>query len=77
MQVALWCTEQPGEFEETVVAVVNEGGDTDTNGAVAGAVMGARYGASSIPKRWLINIADTEKLTELADRLFEKAAAPG
>jgi ADP-ribosyl-[dinitrogen reductase] hydrolase len=72
MQVALWCTAQPGGFEETVVAVVNEGGDTDTNGAVAGAVMGARHGASNIPQRWLDNIADTEDLTKLADRLLDK-----
>jgi len=72
MQVALWSTAQPGGFEEIVAAVVNEGGDTDTNGAVAGAVMGARHGASSIPQRWLDNIADTEDLTELADRLFDK-----
>ena len=71
MQVALWCMAQSGGFEQTVVAVVNEGGDTDTNGAIAGAVMGARYGASSIPSRWLDNIADTQHLTELANRLFE------
>ena len=71
MQVALWCLAQSGGFEETVVAVVNEGGDTDTNGALAGATMGARHGASSIPSRWLGNIADTQRLTELADRLFE------
>lgn len=71
MQVALWCTAQPGGFEQTVVAVVNEGGDSDTNGALAGAVMGARHGASSIPSRWLDNVADTQSLTRLADRLFE------
>jgi ADP-ribosyl-[dinitrogen reductase] hydrolase len=77
MQVALWCTEQTGGFEETVIAVVNEGGDTDTNGAIAGAVAGARHGASSIPSRWLDNIAGTEDLTKLADRLFDKGAGPG
>lgn len=71
MQVALWCMAQSGGFEQTVVAVVNEGGDTDTNGALAGAVMGARHGASSIPSRWLDNIADIPRLRELADRLFE------
>jgi ADP-ribosyl-[dinitrogen reductase] hydrolase len=77
MQVALWCTAQPGSFEEIVVAVVNEGGDTDTNGAIAGAVAGARLGASSIPSRWLDNVAGTEELTKLADRLFERRAGRG
>ena len=28
--------------------LVNSGGDTDTNGALAGAVLGARYGAAAI-----------------------------
>jgi ADP-ribosyl-[dinitrogen reductase] hydrolase len=55
------------------VAVVNEGGDTDTNGAIAGAIMGARHGASSIPARWLENIANTEDLAKVAERLFDKA----
>jgi ADP-ribosyl-[dinitrogen reductase] hydrolase len=77
MQVALWCTAQPGSFEEIVVAVVNEGGDTDTNGAIAGAVAGARLGASSIPSRWLDNVAGTEELTKLADRLFKRTAGRG
>jgi ADP-ribosyl-[dinitrogen reductase] hydrolase len=73
MRVALWCAAQTGGFEETVVAVANEGGDTDTNGAIAGAIMGARHGASSIPRRWLENIANTEDLTRIAERLFVKA----
>ncbi|MGH2751570.1 MAG: ADP-ribosylglycohydrolase family protein [Actinomycetota bacterium] len=77
MQVGLWCTTQVGGFEQIVVDVINEGGDTDTNGAVAGAVMGALNGASNIPERWLDNISDGNGLTQLADRLFEKTMASG
>jgi ADP-ribosyl-[dinitrogen reductase] hydrolase len=40
-------------FEEGVVWAVNCGGDADTNGAVAGALLGARFGADAIPPRWL------------------------
>ena len=40
-------------FEEGLVWAVNCGGDADTNGAVAGALLGARFGASAIPGRWL------------------------
>jgi len=40
-------------FEETLVRVVNQGGDADTNGAIAGMMAGALYGYSSIPYRWL------------------------
>jgi ADP-ribosyl-[dinitrogen reductase] hydrolase len=71
MQVALWCMAQVPDFERVVVEVVNTGGDTDTNGAVAGAVMGALCGASSIPDRWLGSIPNADRLTALADRLHE------
>ncbi len=40
-------------FEECLVNVVNQGGDADTTGAVAGMLAGAYYGMEEIPKRWL------------------------
>jgi ADP-ribosyl-[dinitrogen reductase] hydrolase len=40
-------------FEECLVAVVNEGGDADTTGAIAGAIAGAYYGPEELPRRWL------------------------
>ena len=40
-------------FESCVTAVVNRGEDADTNGALAGMLAGAAYGASSIPRYWL------------------------
>ncbi|CAN5676345.1 ADP-ribosylglycohydrolase family protein [soil metagenome] len=75
MSVALWCSFQAADLEAVVVDVVNGGGDTDTNGAVAGAVMGARVGAEGIPQRWLGNIPRADELTAIADRLFEASQA--
>ncbi len=40
-------------FRDAVVLAVNLGGDTDTIGAMAGAVAGAYYGHSQIPQEWL------------------------
>ncbi len=40
-------------FKEAVILAVNLGGDTDTLGAMAGAVAGAYYGLSAIPEEWL------------------------
>jgi ADP-ribosylglycohydrolase len=71
MQVGLWCLEQEPVFETVVREVVEAGGDTDSNGAVAGAVMGARGGRSSIPQRWIDSVADAQMLLELADRLHQ------
>jgi ADP-ribosyl-[dinitrogen reductase] hydrolase len=39
-------------FEECLVGVVNQGGDADTTGAIAGMIAGAYYGRAGIPDRW-------------------------
>ena len=71
MQAGLWAATTPLNFEDALVALVNSGGDTDTNGALAGAVLGARYGASAIPSRWVTHVAQRERLMNLADRLAQ------
>lgn len=40
-------------FREAIVLAVNLGGDTDTIGAMTGAVAGAYYGLDQIPKEWI------------------------
>lgn len=40
-------------FKSGLILASNFGRDADTIGAVAGAVLGARYGAGSIPEHWL------------------------
>ena len=70
MQAGLWAATTPLGFEEALIALVNGGGDTDTNAALAGAVLGARYGASEIPLRWMEYIPQKERLVDLADRLM-------
>jgi ADP-ribosylglycohydrolase/fructose-1,6-bisphosphatase/inositol monophosphatase family enzyme len=39
-------------LEEGVVASVMAGGDTDTNGAIAGALLGAVHGRAAVPPAW-------------------------
>ncbi len=40
-------------FEEALIEVINLGGDSDTTGAILGALAGAHYGVGAIPERWL------------------------
>jgi hypothetical protein len=40
-------------YEEAITEVVNLGGDTDTAGAILGAMAGTYYGIDAIPGRWL------------------------
>ncbi len=70
LQAGLWAAATPLGFEEALIAVVSAGGDTDTNAAVAGAVLGARYGASAIPQRWLDCIPESTRIEMLVDGLL-------
>ncbi|MDD4838687.1 MAG: ADP-ribosylglycohydrolase family protein [Synergistaceae bacterium] len=38
---------------EGILNTVKSGGDTDTNAAIAGALLGARFGYDAFPKQWL------------------------
>jgi ADP-ribosyl-[dinitrogen reductase] hydrolase len=57
------------DLESAVVFAVNLGGDADTNGAVAGALAGARFGAGAIPERWIDPLLARERIGGLANRL--------
>lgn len=50
-----------GCFRDAVILAVNLGGDTDTIGAMAGAVSGAYYGHAAIPQGWLSVLENGEK----------------
>ena len=76
LEAALWSVGQAESFEEAVVTAVNLGDDADSVGAVAGQVAGAIWGASAIPDRWLEKLAWRDRLTALADALFETAPVP-
>lgn len=43
----------PTAAEEVLIRIIAIGGDTDTLAAIAGALLGCRYGHSWIPKRWI------------------------
>ena len=73
MQAGLWAAVTPLDFEAALREVVESGGDTDTNGAVAGAVLGARYGAAAIPQRWRECIPQRDRIEKLADDLLALA----
>ncbi len=52
-QNALYQLLHSKNFEEGVVSTVMQGGDTDTNAAICGALLGAVYGINNIPQRWV------------------------
>lgn len=62
-------------FEECLVSTVNQGGDADTTGAIAGGLAGAYYGMGEIPHRWLKKLEKryVNELSELAGRLLNRS----
>ena len=53
LQNSLWQLLNASSFEDAVVDTVSHGGDTDTNAAICGALLGAVYGREAIPERWI------------------------
>ena len=73
VEIAFWFAAHAGSLEEALLFLSRAGGDTDTNAAVAGALIGARDGEAGIPPRWLGLIAGAEGIARLADRLIGAA----
>lgn len=71
LRTALWHALTASDPEAAIVGAVDEGGDADTVGAVAGAVAGARFGANALPDRWLSSVEGRAERSELAGRLVE------
>lgn len=64
-----------GSFEECLVGVVNQGGDADTTGAIAGMIAGALYGEANIPSVWLkrLDAAVRGEAVEAAAQLVRRS----
>ncbi len=64
---ALWQLLHAPNFEEGVVDTVMRGGDTDTNAAICGALLGAVYGREAVPARWTDRILACRPIEGLPD----------
>jgi hypothetical protein len=63
-----------GDAEVELLRVVSLGGDTDTNAAVAGALLGARNGVEGLPADWLERLVDREAIRDEAAALAPLAS---
>ncbi|WP_058867252.1 ADP-ribosylglycohydrolase family protein [Chloracidobacterium thermophilum] len=71
--VGLWALKTATNFEDGLVQVVSLGGATDTNAAVAGALLGAKLTRLALPQRWVYRLEGHARLEVLGARLFELA----
>jgi len=73
VEIALWFAYHEPNLERGLIWLANAGGDTDTNAAIAGGLMGARDGEGAVPARWLEAIPDVSRIRHLAERLVGAA----
>lgn len=72
-QTAVYLLFHSSSFHEGLVWAINLGGDTDTLGAVTGALLGARFGFSRIPAHWSEKTFKANRICDLAELLFQLA----
>jgi ADP-ribosyl-[dinitrogen reductase] hydrolase len=74
MQVGLWALQQPEpKVEHLLEFLILEGGDTGTNAAIAGAALGAKFGAEAIGSRWIEALHEPDDIRQAARRLLADA----
>ena len=58
-------------FEEGLDTVIKQGGDADTNAASAAALLGLKFGFSSIPQNLIDGLISNERLFDVAEGIVK------
>lgn len=59
LQLSLYELYNGTDFNSSMINILKRGGDTDTNCAIAGGILGAYYGLASIDKDWVTQVKNT------------------
>lgn len=70
MGAGFWALKNAPSYVEGILQVIHEGGDADSNAAVAGSLLGARFGISNIPQSWVNGLAYESQLHSRVERLI-------
>jgi ADP-ribosyl-[dinitrogen reductase] hydrolase len=73
LKAALWSVGRSGDYRQSVLSAANLGEDADTTAAIAGQLAGALYGEPDIPEEWLQKLAWRDRISAMADQLFDRA----
>jgi ADP-ribosylglycohydrolase len=78
LAVAIYCAvKYDDDFEKCMIAAVNHSGDSDSTGAVAGNILGAKLGMKGIPEYYLKDLELREVLVQMADDLYAARLSMG
>ena len=71
LEAVLWVTLKANNFQESIIGAINLGNDTDTIGALVGALSGLLYDFESVPDDWLKDLKRKEYIEQMCIN-FEK-----
>lgn len=78
LAVAIYCAvKYDADFEKCMIAAVNHSGDSDSTGAIAGNILGAKLGMKGIPEYYLKELELREVLVQMADDLYAARMSMG
>src|SRR5690606_6942331 len=69
LAIALYALLAAPDFTSGILLAVNHDGDSDSTGAMAGNLLGARHGVDNIPRRWLSAVELGSTVAAMADDL--------
>ena len=67
---ALWAYWHATSYKEGILKIVLSGGDADTNAAVAGAILGAKFGICHIPEEWRNGLLHASMLHDKVQKFY-------
>lgn len=70
MGCGMWAICYAESYEDGILQIIHEGGDADTNASVAGALLGAKFGYSSIPDKWVKGLVKKRVLEQKIKQLI-------
>lgn len=71
LKIALFSFFLSNDFETAISKAIYVGGDTDTQGAVTGALAGAYWGKAGIPNSWVETLIRKDYIATLASKLTD------
>ncbi|MBR3428638.1 MAG: ADP-ribosylglycohydrolase family protein [Clostridia bacterium] len=71
LAIAVYCAiKYEYDFDKALIAAVNHKGDSDSTGAVAGNILGAKLGLQGIPRKYTNKLELKDVILEIADDLY-------
>lgn len=67
LEASIWCLMNTNDYRTATLKAVNLGDDTDTIGALTGALAGILYGFNDIPRSWIDELQKREYLIDITN----------